>query len=67
MTPAALTLLVAHVRRGRGKAAKTCVSQDIEPTARRDALELTPVSRETLARLDRFVGAADRMAEAAPI
>ena len=79
MTPAALTLLVAHLKRkGRGRAqigeprrlapahvrhAMQDADVTVEPVAappdlaadRARALALTPVSRETLERLDRFV------------
>ena len=62
VTPAALTLLVAHVRRGRGKrpAAQARVShggQDALAADRAHALRLTNVSRETSERLDAFVEA----------
>ena len=57
MTPAALTLLAAHVRRkarARGKARGIERERSRRPTASARC-ELIPVSRETEARLDRFV------------
>ncbi len=61
LTPAALTLLVGHIRRGRKP--KSAQRQADEPAPappdltadRATALRLTPVSRETLARLDPLV------------
>src|SRR5215471_13502517 len=59
VTPAALTLLVAYLKRNgqdrTGRRAPTSPAL-IEATDRARALTLTPVSRETLERLDRFVG-----------
>ncbi len=61
ITPAALTLLAAHVRRQQRKpgsqqppASRHVASLDLAAD-RAHALEITPVSRETAARLDRFV------------
>ena len=64
ITPAALTLLVAHVRRsrqgppGRLSDGRAMTGQSSAPDLAADrarALALTPVSRETAERLDRFV------------
>ena len=62
LTPAALTLLVGHIRRGRkpkssshGKWMSPAPAKPDLTADRAAALRLTPVSRETLARLDQFV------------
>ena len=59
VTPAALTLLVAHVRRGK-KIRENCVSKSGQGTFDLDAdkaraLALFPVSRETETQLDTYV------------
>ena len=59
ITPAALTLLVAHLRRqgrnGRVTAADRLTARAADSPRSRPRAELTPVSRETADRLDRFV------------
>ena len=70
ITPAALTLLVAHVRRkprkarGRGRPPDERPGSTIAAEDRERALALTPVSREIAARLDRFVDMLLRVAAA---
>ena len=63
LTPAALTLLVGHMRRGAEAEIRRCgrLMRHLPPRLpdlaadRAKALRLIPVSRETLARLDLFV------------